>query len=109
MNILSDHVVLTIFGNIEQLMALNTELLIHLKSLGAGEAFCRLGPFLKLYSTYANNHERALAALMVGYFAFVKLLFQYFKANFQNLTVLYKSLSGVCVCVCMRVRLCVCV
>lgn len=64
MSILSDHVVLTIFGNIEQLMALNTELLIHLKSLGVGEAFCRLGPFLKLYSTYANNHERALAALM---------------------------------------------
>lgn len=67
LNILSDHVVVIIFGNIEQLMSVNTELLIHLKSLSIGEAFCRLGPFLKLYSTYANNHERALAALMVIY------------------------------------------
>ena len=26
----------------------------------------KIAPFLKLYSTYANNHERALATLMVG-------------------------------------------
>ena len=30
-----------------------------------GKAFLQMSPFLKLYSTYANNHERALATMMV--------------------------------------------
>ena len=30
------------------------------------EAFSYLGPFLKLYSTYANNYRRALETLQVS-------------------------------------------
>ena len=55
-----------IFSNIQQIIRINQELMEHLKNLSIGEAFLKLGPFLKLYSTYAKGHERALALLMVS-------------------------------------------
>jgi len=54
-----------IFGNVREIIGINRELMRHLSTKNIGEAFLLLGPFLKLYSTYANNHEHALAALMV--------------------------------------------
>ena len=64
--LLADHVIVTIFSNVRQIVAINEELLEHLQTDGIGEAFMRISPFLKLYSTYANNHERALSALIVS-------------------------------------------
>ena len=64
-SILEDHVMVTLFGNLQQIVDINKELWEHLNTLSIGKAFQRIGPFLKLYSTYANNHERALGTLMV--------------------------------------------
>lgn len=63
--LIPDHVIVTIFSNIRQIISINTELWEHLNMLSTGAAFLQMGPFLKLYSTYANNHERALATLLV--------------------------------------------
>ncbi|CAH1785476.1 unnamed protein product [Owenia fusiformis] len=63
-NMLPRNVVSVIFGNIEQIIAVNRALHVHLAHLDVGEAFKQLMPFLKLYSMYANGHERALATLM---------------------------------------------
>ena len=57
----------TLFGNIEQIQCVNRELMEQLETMSVGEAFLRLGPFLKLYSMYAKNHEQALATLIVGF------------------------------------------
>jgi len=59
------HIIVTIFSNIRQIISVNTELWQHLNMTSTGAAFLKMGPFLKLYSTYANNHERALATLLV--------------------------------------------
>ena len=64
-SLIPDHVVVTIFSNIRQIISINTELWEHLNMLSTGAAFLQMGPFLKLYSTYANNHERALGTLLV--------------------------------------------
>ena len=64
-----------IFGNVREIIGINRELMRHLSTKNIGEAFLLLGPFLKLYSTYANNHEHALAALMVCSSAVVTLIF----------------------------------
>ena len=61
------HVQVTIFSNVRQLQRVQDELAAALASEGVGDAFLRIAPFLKLYSTYANNHERALATLMVSF------------------------------------------
>ena len=61
---ISNQAVSGIFGNIRQIISVNEELMKRLQTMNIGEAFLGLGPFLKLYSTYANNHERALATLM---------------------------------------------
>ncbi|XP_077865574.1 rho guanine nucleotide exchange factor 39-like [Saccoglossus kowalevskii] len=53
----------TIFGNVEQLAAVNKELLNHMETLGIGIAFLKLAPYLKLYSMYANNYEQASSSL----------------------------------------------
>lgn len=63
---IDNHVITSIFGNIRQIIGVNEELMKRLQTMNIGEAFLQLGPFLKLYSSYANNHERALAALMVN-------------------------------------------
>ncbi|XP_063397965.1 rho guanine nucleotide exchange factor 39-like [Mytilus trossulus] len=52
-----------IFGNIEQICEVNKTLQEYMEQTTIGQAFHYLGPFLKLYSSYANNHETALAAL----------------------------------------------
>jgi len=63
--LLPSQAVTAIFGNVREIIGINRELMRHLSTKNIGEAFLLLGPFLKLYSTYANNHEHALAALMV--------------------------------------------
>ena len=63
--ILPADIIVAIFSNLQQIIHINQELVHHLTNLSVGEAFLKLGPFLKLYSTYAKNHERALAVLMV--------------------------------------------
>ena len=65
LTLIPEHVIVTIFSNIEQIKSVNQELVRHLQNMGIGQSFLKLAPFLKLYSTYANNHERALAALLV--------------------------------------------
>ncbi|XP_061174840.1 rho guanine nucleotide exchange factor 39-like [Saccostrea echinata] len=52
-----------IFSNVEQIMEVNKTLLEHMEQTTVGEAFKHLGPFLKLYSSYANNHENAITLL----------------------------------------------
>ena len=59
------HVTAAIFGNIGEIVGVNAELLRDLRSREVGAAFLRIAPFLKLYSTYAKSHERALATLLV--------------------------------------------
>jgi len=63
--LLPNQAVNAIFGNVREIIGINHELMNHLSTKKIGEAFLLLGPFLKLYSTYANNHEHALASLMV--------------------------------------------
>nr|XP_022335356.1 rho guanine nucleotide exchange factor 39-like isoform X1 [Crassostrea virginica]XP_022335357.1 rho guanine nucleotide exchange factor 39-like isoform X1 [Crassostrea virginica]XP_022335358.1 rho guanine nucleotide exchange factor 39-like isoform X1 [Crassostrea virginica]XP_022335359.1 rho guanine nucleotide exchange factor 39-like isoform X1 [Crassostrea virginica]XP_022335360.1 rho guanine nucleotide exchange factor 39-like isoform X1 [Crassostrea virginica]XP_022335361.1 rho guanine nuc len=52
-----------IFSNIEQIMEVNKTLLEYMEQTTIGEAFKYLAPFLKLYSSYANNHENAITLL----------------------------------------------
>lgn len=52
-----------IFSNIEQIMEVNKTLLEYMEHTTIGEAFKYLAPFLKLYSSYANNHENAINLL----------------------------------------------
>lgn len=54
-----------IFSNIEQIMEVNKTLLEYMEHTTIGEAFKYLAPFLKLYSSYANNHENAINLLQV--------------------------------------------
>ncbi|KAJ8299561.1 hypothetical protein KUTeg_023621 [Tegillarca granosa] len=44
-------------------MEVNQKLLEFMEQTTIGEAFKYLGPFLKLYASYANNHETALSTL----------------------------------------------
>ena len=37
-----------------------------METLGLGDAFLALAPFIKLYSTYANNFAKAQATLQVN-------------------------------------------
>ncbi|ELU12818.1 hypothetical protein CAPTEDRAFT_186498 [Capitella teleta] len=63
--VIPDRVISSIFGNVRQILTLNQELLLKLEEEGGlGLAFLQMAPFLKLYSMYANNHEKALATLM---------------------------------------------
>ena len=50
----------------EAIQAVNRELLSHMETLGLGDAFLALAPFIKLYSTYANNFAKAQATLQVN-------------------------------------------
>ncbi|XP_046861391.1 FYVE, RhoGEF and PH domain-containing protein 4-like [Xenia sp. Carnegie-2017] len=60
LSVLPEHVLNVIFSNIEAIQSVNRELLVHMETMGIGDAFLALAPFLKLYSTYANNFENAL-------------------------------------------------
>lgn len=65
--VLSEQEVSSIFGNVRQILSLNQELMSRLEDADQiGRAFLQMAPFLKLYSMYANNHEKALATLLVG-------------------------------------------
>ncbi|KAJ7390472.1 Rho guanyl-nucleotide exchange factor [Desmophyllum pertusum] len=61
--VLPQNVLNTIFSNVEAIQAVNRELLSHMETLGLGDAFLAMAPFIKLYSTYANNFAKAQAAL----------------------------------------------
>jgi hypothetical protein len=64
--VIPDEIISSIFGNVRQIMALNQELMMKLEeNKGIGGAFLQMAPFFKLYSMYANNHEKALATMMV--------------------------------------------
>jgi len=73
--LLPNQAVNAIFGNVREIIGINRELMRHLSTKNIGEAFLLLGPFLKLYSAYANNHEHALAALMVCSSAVITVIF----------------------------------
>ncbi|XP_063960592.1 rho guanine nucleotide exchange factor 39-like isoform X2 [Lytechinus pictus] len=51
------------FGDITAIQAINKELLAHMEEMSIGEAFLQLAPYIKLYSTYANNFEKAIDLL----------------------------------------------
>lgn len=51
------------FGDLPAIQAINKELLAHMEEMSIGEAFLQLAPYLKLYSTYANNFEKAIDLL----------------------------------------------
>ena len=67
--ILPEEVHAQLFSNIEQIKEVNTTLLELMEQSTVGQAFKHLGPFLKLYSMYANNHEQALTVLQVRHCA----------------------------------------
>ncbi|XP_060588006.1 rho guanine nucleotide exchange factor 39-like [Ruditapes philippinarum] len=52
-----------LFSNLEQIKEVNTKLLEYMEQTTVGTAFKFLGPFLKLYSMYANNHQQAISTL----------------------------------------------
>ena len=54
-----------IFANIEGILSVNGELFSCMRQHSLADAFTYLGPFLKLYSTYANNYQQALQSLQV--------------------------------------------
>jgi hypothetical protein len=55
-----------LFSNVEQIRDVNRTLLELMEQSTVGQAFKHLGPFLKLYAMYANNHEQALSVLQVS-------------------------------------------
>lgn len=65
--ILSNEEFIVLFGQIEMIYNLNTELLKNLENdLGnVGKAFLRLAPFFKLYSVYAFDYNRSQIVLQV--------------------------------------------
>jgi hypothetical protein len=56
---LPDSALTAIFSNIEAILAVNTELVTAMRDMSVGDAFLRLAPFLRLYSLYANNFQKA--------------------------------------------------
>lgn len=63
--IVPDEVHQKLFSNLEQILEVNRQLLEELEHSTVGLSFLHLGPFLKLYATYANDHEQALSTLQV--------------------------------------------
>ncbi len=55
-----------IFSNVEGILSVNLELFSCMRQKSLGEAFNYLAPFLKLYSTYANNFQTATETLQVS-------------------------------------------
>ncbi|XP_005099517.1 putative protein tag-52 [Aplysia californica] len=58
-----DDVHARLFSNLEQIREVNATLQEQMEQSTVGQAFSQLGPFLKLYSLYANNHQSALNTL----------------------------------------------
>ena len=67
----------------EAIQAVNRELLSHMETLGLGDAFLAMAPFIKLYSTYANNFANAQAALQVKIYLSATSSEKYQKENLQ--------------------------
>lgn len=63
--LLPPDIISTIFSNVEAILSVNQELFFCMRQHSLGEAFTYLGPFLKLYSTYANNFQNANSVLQV--------------------------------------------
>ena len=63
--IVPDSVHSVLFSNLEEIYDVNVTLLEQVEQSTIGAAFAQMGPFLKLYSTYANNHQQALTTLQV--------------------------------------------
>jgi hypothetical protein len=62
---LPDSALTAIFSNIEAILAVNTELVTAMRDMSVGDAFLRLAPFLRLYSLYANNFQKANQLVLV--------------------------------------------
>ncbi len=54
-----------IFSNVEAILSVNQELFASMRKRSLGEAFSHLGPFLKLYSIFAENYQQANERLQV--------------------------------------------
>lgn len=65
-SLLPQGAIVAIFSNIEAILPVNKELFSCMRQYSLGEAFTYLGPFLKLYSTYANNFQNANSVLHVS-------------------------------------------
>ena len=63
--LLPEEAVASIFSNIEGILAVNNELFSCMRHESLSSAFTNLGPFLKLYSTYANSFRNASSVLQV--------------------------------------------
>jgi len=65
-NLLPKNSFSAIFGDIETLHSLNVTLYSELiKGDDVGHPFLKIAPYLKLYSTYANDYEVAVNSLQV--------------------------------------------
>ena len=64
-SLLPPDAVSVVFGNIEHILALNRELLAYVQQKGPVDAFINMGPFLKVYATYADNYNNALEVVQV--------------------------------------------
>lgn len=65
-SLLPPDAVSVVFGNIEHILALNRELLSYIQQKGPVDAFINMGPFLKVYATYADNYQNALEIVQVS-------------------------------------------
>ena len=74
----------------EAIQAVNRELLSHMETLGLGDAFLAMAPFIKLYSTYANNFAKAQADLQVKMYFAVNWIHTW-KIKFENSVYIYKG------------------
>ncbi|XP_071492691.1 rho guanine nucleotide exchange factor 39-like [Diadema antillarum] len=63
LRIVPENDVRIMFGDLTAIQAINKELLAHMEEMSIGEAFLQLAPYIKLYSTYANNFEKAMDLL----------------------------------------------
>ena len=80
--ILPQNALNTIFSNVEAIQAVNRELLSHMETLGLGDAFLAMAPFIKLYSTYANNFAKAQVELQVKIYLVV-IITEYYYNNYM--------------------------
>lgn len=59
-----------LFNNIEMLYNLNSELMQKLKAdsrpVSVADTFIKTAPFLKLYTTYANEYKRVIFTIQVS-------------------------------------------
>lgn len=85
--ILSNQEFTVLFGQIEMIYNLNTELLKNLESDldNVGKAFLRLAPFFKLYSVYAFDYNRSQIVLQVTIFVHIVLVLKIMLNNFPFL------------------------